>query len=72
MGLSDALYSRMSKGKAKADPEPDAEDMDEPAEGESESKEDTGGADGRALAAAIKRGDGAAIEEIVRRICEDY
>jgi hypothetical protein len=76
MSLADKLYKRMKGGKGSADPdpEPDPEDPAEEDEGESEGegkpKDDSGGADGRALAAAIKRGDGGAIEELVRRICD--
>jgi hypothetical protein len=75
MSLADKLYKRMKGGKGSADPEPDPEDPAEGDEGESEgegeaAKDDSGGADGRALAAAIKRGDGGAIEELVRRICD--
>lgn len=61
--FADAVVSRYKGGKAAASAPADATDGDEPDAGAATDAEN-----GRTLASAIKRGDGAAICEAVRRI----
>jgi len=72
MSLADDVYSRMKKkGGAKADPPED--DADASAEGDEGGADDEGakeeGADGLALCDALESREGAAVEELIRRIC---
>jgi hypothetical protein len=63
MAFADDIKVRFLKGKGS--PAPEAPD----APSQSSDDEDAPGAKGKMLAAALKRGDGAAIEEAVRAIC---
>lgn len=71
--FADAVVVRFGKGKGKAPaPEPDADDAVPPAPNYSakdNDEDDKPGARGKLLAAAIRKGDGEAIEECIRAIC---
>lgn len=65
MGLADKIVVKFGKGKPAPmdDTTSDTDDMPD-------KSEDKPGMKGKMLAAALKRGDGEAIEEAVKAICE--
>lgn len=66
MGLADKIVVKFGKGK----PAPAMDGAPEDAEDMPDKSEDKPGMKGKMLAAALKRGDGEAIEEAVKAICE--
>jgi len=65
MAFADDIAARFRKGSGKPAPAP------VPASDDSPKASDSAGSKGKVLAAALKRGDGEAIEAAVRAICDD-
>jgi hypothetical protein len=64
MAFADDIAARFAKGSKTPPPAPAADD-------DAPKAADSDGSKGRMLAAALKKGDGEAIEAAVRAICDD-